>query len=113
TGLVKVTPFHDPFDFELGRRHHLPGISVIDRQGKMTAEAGPDFAGLDRFAARSKVVERLRDEGYLVKIEDHVHNVGHSERGGEPIEPLVSTQWFLDASGMAEKALAALRDGSL
>ncbi|HEV7519160.1 MAG TPA: valine--tRNA ligase [Thermoanaerobaculia bacterium] len=113
TGLVKVTPFHDPFDFELGRRHGLPGISVIGRTGHMTPEAGPDFAGLERFAARAKVVERLRAEGYLEKVEDHVHNVGHSERGGEPIEPLMSTQWFLDVSGMAGPALAALQDGSL
>ena len=113
SGLVKITPFHDPFDFELGRRHGLPGISVIDRRGRMTAEAGPDFQGLDRFEARRKVVERLRAEGLLVKIEDHVHNVGHSERGGEPIEPLVSTQWFCDVSGMAARALGALHDGSL
>jgi valyl-tRNA synthetase len=113
TGLVKLTPFHDPNDFETARRHGLPGISVIDRTGHMTVEAGPEFAGLDRFAAREKVVERLRAEGYLVKVEDHVHNVGHSQRGGEPIEPLVSTQWFCDVSGMAAQALAAVRDGRL
>jgi valyl-tRNA synthetase len=111
TGLVKVTPFHDPNDFEMGRRHGLPGISVIGPDGRMTAEAGPDFAGLDRFEARRKIVERLREEGYLVKVEDHVHNVGHSQRSGEPIEPLVSTQWFCDVSSMAEQALAAVRDG--
>ena len=111
TGLVKITPFHDPNDFETARRHHLPGLSVIGPDGRMTAEAGPDFAGLDRFEARTKVVERLRDAGYLVKIEDHVHNVGHSQRSGEPIEPLVSTQWFCDVSGMAQQALAAVRDG--
>jgi valyl-tRNA synthetase len=113
TGLVKITPFHDPFDFELARRHDLPGISVIDRDGRMSAEAGADFAGLDRFEARAKVVERLKAEGCLVKIEDHAHNVGHSQRGGEPIEPLVSTQWFCDVSGMAEQALAVVRDGRL
>ncbi|MBW8877202.1 MAG: valine--tRNA ligase [Acidobacteria bacterium] len=113
TGLVKITPFHDPSDFEMGRRHDLPGISVIGPDGRMTAEAGPDFAGLDRFEARRQVVERLRQEGWLLKVEDHVHNVGHSQRGGEPIEPLVSTQWFCDVSGMAEAALAANRDGRL
>ena len=113
TGLVKITPFHDPSDFEMGRRHNLPGIKVIGPDGRMTAEAGPDFAGLDRFEARAKVVSRLRDEGWLLKIEDHVHNVGHSQRGGEPIEPLVSTQWFCDVSEMAAKALAANRDGRL
>jgi valyl-tRNA synthetase len=105
TGLVKITPFHDPFDFELARRHGLPGVSVIDHAGRMTAEAGPDYAGLDRFAARERVVERLRADGLLVAVEDHVHNVGHSQRSGEPIEPLVSTQWFCDVSGMAERAL--------
>jgi valyl-tRNA synthetase len=113
TGLVKITPFHDPSDFEMGRRHGLPGISVIGTDGRMTAEAGPLFAGLDRFEARRKIVDRLREEGYLVKVEDHVHNVGHSQRGGEPIEPLVSTQWFCDVSGMAKQALAAVRDGRL
>jgi valyl-tRNA synthetase len=113
TGLVKITPFHDPFDFELARRHGLPGISVIDRDGRMTAEAGPDFAGLDRFAAREKVVARLRAEGLLVRVEDHVHNVGHSQRSGEPVEPLVSTQWFCDVAGMAGRALEAVRKGDL
>ncbi len=113
TGLVKITPFHDPADFELARRHGLPGIQVIDRDGHMTAAAGPDFAGLDRFAARRKVVERLQEEGLLVKVEPHAHNVGHSQRSGEPIEPLVSTQWFCDVSTMAEKALGALRSGEL
>ncbi|HEV7505366.1 MAG TPA: valine--tRNA ligase [Thermoanaerobaculia bacterium] len=113
TGLVKITPFHDPSDFEMGRRHNLPGISVIGPDGRMTVDAGPDFAGLDRFEARAKVVARLRDEGWLLKIEEHTHNVGHSQRGSEPIEPLVSTQWFCDVTEMAAKALAANRDGRL
>jgi valyl-tRNA synthetase len=113
TGLVKLTPFHDPHDFEMARRHGLPGVTVIDPQGRMTAEAGPDFAGLDRFAARAKVVERLRAAGLLRKVEDHLHNVGHSQRSGEPIEPLVSTQWFCDMSAMAARALAAQREGRL
>ncbi|MFL6235858.1 MAG: valine--tRNA ligase [Thermoanaerobaculia bacterium] len=111
TGLVKITPFHDPNDFEMGKRHDLPGITVIGTDGRMTAEAGPDFAGLDRFEAREKIVGRLRDEGYLVKVEPHTHNVGHSQRSGEPIEPLVSTQWFCDMRSMADQALAAVRDG--
>jgi valyl-tRNA synthetase len=113
TGLVKLTPFHDPSDFEMARRHGLPGVSVIDPQGRMTAEAGPDFAGLDRFEARDRVVERLRAAGLLRKVEDHVHNVGHSQRSGEPVEPLLSTQWFCDMSGMAARALAAQREGRL
>jgi valyl-tRNA synthetase len=113
TGLVKVTPAHDPFDFELGRRHGLPLVQVIDRHGRMTEAAGAEFAGLDRAEARRRVVERLGEDGHLVKVEDHVHNVGHSQRSGEPIEPLASTLWFCDVSGMAGKALGALDDGSL
>ncbi|HMB54262.1 MAG TPA: valine--tRNA ligase [Thermoanaerobaculia bacterium] len=113
TGLVKVTPSHDPADFEMGRRHDLPSVEVIGRDGKMTAAAGEGYAGLDRAEARHKVVEALREQGYLVKVEDYTHNVGHSQRGGEPIEPLVSTQWFCDVSGMAARALDAVRDGDL
>lgn len=113
TGLVKVTPFHDPFDFELGRRHNLPAIQVIDRTAKMTEAAGPDFAGLDRFEARKRVVAALGERGHLVKVEDHTHNVGHSQRGGEPIEPLVSTQWFCDVTSMAQQAHDAVASGEL
>jgi valyl-tRNA synthetase len=113
TGLVKITPFHDPFDFELARRHGLPGVPVIGRDGLMTPEAGEGFAGLDRFEARARVVEQLRDQGYLIKVEDHTHNVGHSQRSGEPIEPLVSTQWFCDVTGMARQAMEAVHDGRL
>jgi valyl-tRNA synthetase len=113
SGLVKVTPFHDPTDFLIGQRHGLPAIQVIDRRGRMTEAAGADFAGLDRFEARRRVVEQLRDQGFLVRVEDHPHNVGHSQRSGEPIEPLISTQWFCDVSGMAQQALAAVREGRL
>ena len=113
TGLVKVTPFHDPNDFEMGNRHDLERVQVIGRDGCMTDAAGPDFAGLDRFEARRQVVERLRAEGFLVKVEEHAHNVGHSQRSGEPIEPLVSMQWFCDVSGMAQRALEAVEKGDL
>jgi valyl-tRNA synthetase len=113
TGMVKVTPFHDPTDFEIGRRHELPGVQVIDRKGRMTAEAGEDFVGLDRFEAREKVVTLLRDQGYLVGVEPYTHNVGHCQRSGVPIEPLVSTQWFSDVSAVAQRALAAVEDGDL
>ena len=113
TGLVKVTPFHDPLDFEISRRHDLPAIQVIDRRGRMTEAAGEEFAGLDRFDARRKVIDRLRSGGSLVKVEDHQHNVGHSERSDEPVEPLLSTQWFCDVSGMAKRALEAVRSGEL
>ncbi|MGH9464375.1 MAG: valine--tRNA ligase, partial [Thermoanaerobaculia bacterium] len=111
TGVLKVTPFHDPADFELGRRHGLPAVQVIDRHGRMTGEAGPDFAGLDRFAAREAVVERLRSGGQLLAVEEHVHNVGHCQRSDVPIESLVSTQWFCDVSGMANRALRGEEGG--
>ena len=113
TGLVKVTPFHDATDFEIGRRHDLPGIQVIDRRGRMTQAAGEGFAGLDRYEARAKVVERLEAEGNLVKTERHVHNVGHCQRSGVAIEPLVSTQWFCNVSTMADQALASVEEGDL
>ncbi len=105
TGVVKVTPAHDPADFEIGRRHGLPAVQVIDRRGRMTAEAGPDFAGLDRFLGREAVVERLRLEGRVVQVDEYVHNVGYCQRSGVPIESLVSTQWFCDVTGMAARAL--------
>ncbi|MCZ6726553.1 MAG: valine--tRNA ligase [Acidobacteria bacterium] len=108
TGLVKVTPAHDLTDFEIGKRHDLPRVQVIDRLGRMTEEAGDEWVGMDRDAARARVVERLRDEGYLVKVEEYTHNVGHCQRSGVPIEPLVSTQWFCDVSDMAARALAGV-----
>lgn len=113
TGLVKVTPYHDPNDYEIGRRHDLPGVRVIDFDGRMTAEAGPGFEGLDRFEARRRVVERLEAEGRLVKVEPHVHSVGHSQRSGEPVEPMLSPQWFADVSGMAREALGAVESGDI
>ncbi len=113
TGLVKITPFHDPNDFEMGRRHGLEMIQVIGRDGRMTEAAGEEFAGLDRFEARRLIVERLKESGVLLKVEDHVHNVGHSQRSGEPVEPMVSMQWFCDVSGMAKRALEAVETGEL
>ncbi len=113
TGLVKVTPWHDPNDFEIGCRHDLPGVRVIGLDGRMTAEAGPDLEGLDRFEARERVVDRLRAEGRLAGVTPHVHAVGHSQRSGEPIEPMLSPQWFADVSEMAAEALAAVRSGRI
>ena len=113
SGLVKVTPFHDPADFEIGRRHALPGLSVIDRHGRMTAAAGAAFAGLDVDEARSKLVDRLRAEGFLVREEEYVHNVGFCQRSGARVQPLVSLQWFCDVSEMARGALGAWRHGEL
>ena len=95
TGCVKVTPAHDPADYEMAVRHNLPFTVVIAPDGKMTAEAGAGFAGLDRFAAREAVVQRLTEQKFLVKTEDYTHNVGFSERSNVPIEPYLSEQWFL------------------
>ncbi len=113
TGLVKITPWHDPNDFEMAGRHDLEGIRVIGFDGCMTAEAGADFEGLDRFEARTKVLERLEAADLLVKVEGHSHAVGHSQRGGEPVEPMVSMQWFVDVSEMAKRSLEVVDSGEL
>ncbi|MDP6579712.1 MAG: valine--tRNA ligase [Vicinamibacterales bacterium] len=110
TGAVKVTPAHDPNDFEIGQRHDLPQVAVIDEDGRMTAEAGP-YAGQDRFAARRAVVEQLEAEGLLEKVADHTHQVGHCSRCHTVVEPLVSTQWFVRIKPLAEPAIAAVEDG--
>ena len=110
TGAVKVTPAHDPNDFEMGQRHQLPQVSVIDEDGRMTNEAGP-YSGQDRFVARKALLEQLEAEGLLVGIEDHVHAVGHCERCGTVIEPLLSTQWFVKIKPLAESALDVVAQG--
>ncbi len=113
TGVVKVTPYHDPADFETGKRHGLPGIQVIDRKGRMTAAAGAEFVGLEVEAARELLLGKLRESGLLVREEDFLHNVGFCQRSGVRVQPLMSTQWFCDVSSMAAEALAAHRDGRL
>jgi valyl-tRNA synthetase len=113
TGAVKVTPAHDPVDFELGKEHGLEQVIVIDGSGKMTEAAGPEFAGLDRFAARAKVVEKLREQGLIVKIEDHDHAVGHCYRCQSIIEPYLSWQWFVRIKPLADEAIRVVEDGSI
>ncbi len=108
TGCVKVTPAHDPNDFEMGKRHDLPVINILNKDGTLNENAGPEFDGMDRFRARGRVIERLREEGRLGEIEDYRHSVPYSDRGKVPIEPLISTQWFVKIRPMADKALAAL-----
>ena len=110
TGAVKVTPAHDPNDFEMGQRHGLRQVSVIDEDGRMTDEAGP-YAGQDRFAARKAIVAQLEADGLLVGIEDHTHAVGHCQRCGTVVEPLLSTQWFVKIAPLAEPALDAVAEG--
>jgi valyl-tRNA synthetase len=112
TGAVKVTPAHDPNDFEMGQRHGLEEITVIGLDGRMTEAAGK-FAGLDRYECRERLVKELQDGGYLVKIEDLTHAVGHCSRCGTVIEPLLSRQWFVKMKPLAEPALAAVREGRI
>ncbi|TCP59683.1 valyl-tRNA synthetase [Tumebacillus sp. BK434] len=104
TGCVKITPAHDPNDFELGQRHDLEQIIVMDEGGKMNDNAGP-YAGLDRFDARKKLVADLQETGVLFKIEEHMHSVGHSERSGAVVEPFLSTQWFVKMQPLADEAI--------
>lgn len=111
TGAVKVTPAHDPNDFEIGVRHNLPRIKVIDDNATMTENAGK-FYGLDRYECRQELVAELQALGYLIKIEDHTHSVGHCYRCGTVIEPLLSKQWFVKMKPLAEPAIAAVKDNS-
>ncbi|HSA96828.1 MAG TPA: valine--tRNA ligase, partial [Acidobacteriota bacterium] len=113
TGAVKVTPAHDPVDFELGKIHGLEQVIVIDGTGKMTEAAGSEYAGLDRFAARAKVVEKLKELGLLVKIEEHEHAVGHCYRCKTIIEPHLSWQWFVKIKPLADEAIRVVEDGSI
>ena len=105
TGAVKVTPAHDPNDYEMGVRHNLPQVVVIDQQAKMTTEAGAGFAGLDRYKAREKVVEELEKAGLLEKVVDYEFSISKCERCKTVIEPLISTQWFMAMDGLRDLAL--------
>ncbi|PSB25316.1 valine--tRNA ligase [Stenomitos frigidus] len=107
TGCVKVTPAHDPNDFEMGKRHNLPFINIMNKDGSLNENAGV-FQGQDRFVARKNVVAQLDAEGFLVKIEDYKHTVPYSDRGKVPVEPLLSTQWFVKIRPMADQTLAFL-----
>ena len=110
TGAVKITPSHDPNDYEMGLRHNLPEIVVIGKDGVMTEEAG-SFAGLERYECRKQIVARLKEEGYLVKIEEHSHAVGHCQRCHNIVEPLVSTQWFVKMQPLVKAAVDCVTDG--
>ncbi|HUG86907.1 MAG TPA: valine--tRNA ligase [Euzebya sp.] len=110
TGAVKVTPAHDPNDYEIGLRHNLPMIDVMDDGGAINANGRP-YEGLDRFEAREKVVADLDGLGLLVADEPYEHSIGHSERSKVPIEPRLSEQWFVRMQPLAEPAIEAVRDG--
>ena len=111
TGAVKITPAHDPNDFEVGRRHSLTQVQVIGKDALMTADAGPRYAGLDRWECRKRIVKDLDAGGFLVKIEDHGHAVGHCYRCNSVIEPMLSKQWFVRMKPLAEPAIRAAREG--
>ena len=112
TGVVKVTPAHDPNDFEAGKRHGLPFIKVIGEDARMTSAAGP-YQGLDRFEARKRIVAALEGSGELVRTEPYVVNISKCDRCKTIIEPLVSTQWFIRMKPLAEKAIEAVRSGRI
>ncbi len=104
SGAVKITPAHDPNDFEIGNRHNLERILVMNQDGTMNDKAGK-YEGMDRFACRKQIVKDLQEDGVLFNIEDHLHSVGHSERSGAVVEPYLSTQWFVKMQPLADKAV--------
>ncbi len=107
TGCVKVTPAHDPNDFEMGNRHQLPFINIMNKDGTLNENAGI-FEGQDRYVARKNVVKKLEEDGFLIKIENYSHAVPYSDRGKVPVEPLLSTQWFVKIDPLSQKALKFL-----
>ncbi len=104
SGAVKITPAHDPNDFEIGNRHNLERVLVMNEDGTMNENAG-SYEGLDRFECRRQIVKDLQDQGILFEIEDHTHQVGHSERSGAVVEPYLSTQWFVNMQPLADAAI--------
>jgi len=113
TGAVKVTPAHDPNDYECGLRHDLPMINVMNEDASMNARAGTAYEGTDRFVCRKAVVAKMEELGFLAGIDEHVHQVGYSERGDVPVEPRLSEQWFVSMKALAEPALRAVADGKI
>ena len=113
SGALKVTPAHDPNDYELGLRHNLPQINIFNPDGTLNQSAGSDYQGMDRFECRQAVVENLRDRGLLIKIVPHPHSVGHHDRCGAVVEPYLSPQWFINVKPLAERAIEAVRKGEI
>src|SRR5947209_8328386 len=127
TGAVKITPAHDFNDFEVGRRHLLPQVNVLDLEGRLNLENNEAFLrggkvteglnetlalhGIDRFVARKQIVERMEAAGLLAKVEPHTHMVPHGDRSGVVIEPYLTEQWYVDAKTLAKPAIAAAREG--
>ena len=113
TGAVKITPAHDPNDYEVGLRHNLEVINIMNDDGTMNAEAGKEFEGMDRYECREAVVKKIEELGLLDHIEDYTHQVGYSERNDVPVEPRLSDQWFVKMKPLAEPALKAVDDGRI
>ena len=113
SGALKVTPAHDPNDFELGRRHDLELINVMNPDGSMNEAAGPLYQGLDRFTCRQKLVENLKTQNFLESVEEHTHSVGHCYRCHTVVEPYVSTQWFVKTKPLAKSAIEAVKSGRI
>src|SRR5699024_4556532 len=109
SGAVKITPAHDPNDFEIGNRHNLERVLIMNEDGTMY-EYVCKYEGMDRFECRKQIVKDLQDEGILFHIEDHVHQVGHSERSGAVVEPYLSTQWFVNMKPLADQAIQLQKD---
>ncbi|WP_196591129.1 valine--tRNA ligase [Pectinatus frisingensis] len=112
TGAVKVTPAHDPNDFDMGQRHGLEQILIMDNDGTMAENTGK-YAGMDRYECRRKLIEELREKGFLLSIEEHEHAVGHCSRCGTTVEPMVSKQWFVKMQSLAEPAIEAVKSGKI
>lgn len=112
TGAVKVTPAHDPNDFEIGLRHNLPALKIMDEEGKMNEEAGR-YSGQDRFECRKNLLKELKAGGYIERIQDYTHSVGHCYRCRTPVEPYLSKQWFVKMKRLAEPAIDAVRKGKI
>ena len=113
TGCVKVTPAHDPNDFGMGQRHNLPQINIMNPDATMNENAGEEFVGMDRFAARKLVVKKMKELGFLDKVEDYTNKVGFSERGNEMIEPYLSSQWFVKMEELAKPAIDVVKKGKI
>ena len=113
TGALKITPGHDPNDYELGKKYNLEIMNVMNKDATMNEKCGERYVGLDRFMAREKLWSDMETSGLVIKAEPHMQRVPRSQRGGEIIEPLVSKQWFVKTEGMGAKALAAVKDGDI
>ena len=112
TGVVKITPAHDPNDFEVGKRHNLPEINVMNLDGTMNEEAGK-YQGMDRYECRREILKELEEGGFLLKVEDHTHSVGQCYRCATTVEPMISKQWFVKMKPLAEPAIRAAKEGRI